>query len=501
MPISRRRVVEAGITAGLAGGFLSFPASVVFAESRTRFSATSAQGKAMLAKYATAVGAMMDAGIYPTSDARSWNSQWYTHWVPPAIAWDQALAAKTKLVDTAFTGKPPDDPARLLAEAMWNSCQSHGRNPADPLFFQRTFFCVWHRYFVYYFENIVRAVLKDDTFTLPYWDYLAGSVDDLKIPEEFRDPSSPLYRADRNDWVNKGERIDRNNPGTLNLNALAEPDYIDAPNGAVGFCPLLDSNPHGLVHSYVGTPTNMGRVPFAASDPVFWVHHCNIDRLWETWSRMPGKTPPTWPDRHFAFADGAAKAVDVVASGAARTADLKYEYATYARTAGPVATSSRRRSPSGQVTRASASRPVTLGSERVRNALVTADLPIATAPRGGAKPFAASSAASQLYLVLGGVTAPPDAASTYNVFLDLSDAAAQPGPTHPNYVGTLHFFGSSADGGHDGTGHDFAFNVTAKVRALIAQKALDASPNVTFVRHGPAESSPPTVAQMYLVER
>jgi tyrosinase len=29
----------------------------------------------------------------------------------------------------------------------------------------------------------------------------------------------------------------------------------------------------------------MGTVPFAAQDPIFWMHHCNIDRLWVIWNQ------------------------------------------------------------------------------------------------------------------------------------------------------------------------------------------------------------------------
>src|SRR5262249_47053655 len=158
-------------------------------------------------------------------------------------------------------------------------------------------FCNWHRHYVYLFEDIIRGVLNDNTFTLPYWNYLSGNVSDLSIPALFRDSTSPLFVADRNPWVNNGERIDKQNPGSLNLDALKEPTYIDAPNGDIGFCPVLDGNPHGLVHVYVGTRTNMGRIPFAANDPIFWLHHCNIDRLWESWNRAAGHVNPNWAAR------------------------------------------------------------------------------------------------------------------------------------------------------------------------------------------------------------
>src|SRR4029450_2483328 len=146
--------------------------------------------QALPAKDATAVGLTMDATKYPPNDPRSWTFQWYTHWVPGAISWPQAPIDKTTAINKAFAGKPANDPGRLLAQAMWDDCQAHSTNPGDPNFFQEMYFCVWDRFYVYYFEQIIRAVLNDATFTLPYWNYLSGQVSDLSIPPEFRDTAS-----------------------------------------------------------------------------------------------------------------------------------------------------------------------------------------------------------------------------------------------------------------------------------------------------------------------
>ncbi|KAK8872485.1 tyrosinase domain protein [Apiospora arundinis] len=46
---------------------------------------------------------------------------------------------------------------------------------------------------------------------------------------------------------------------------------------------------HNSVHNYIGDDTSgslyghMGSIPVAAFDPVFWLHHCNIDRLLHLW--------------------------------------------------------------------------------------------------------------------------------------------------------------------------------------------------------------------------
>jgi tyrosinase len=507
MPLSRRSLLQAGVTAGVSALALPWTrdaaAQPVARALRTRYNVKTPKGKQMLAKYATAVGLMMDATKFPPSDPRSWTFQWYTHWVPGDISWPQAAVDKKNAIDKAFAGKPANDPGRLLAQAMWDDCQAHSTNPGDPNFFQEMYFCVWHRFYVYYFEQIIRAVLNDASFTLPYWNYLSGQVSDLSLPPEFRDTASPLFRPNRNAWVNAGERIDKFNPGVLNLDALDETLYIDSPDGGQGFCPILDGNPHGLVHVLIGGPQNMGAVPTAAGDPIFWVHHCNIDRLWESWNRIPNRTNPVWPSRVFPFADGQGAAVSALPAKANRTALLQYKYDRYATapagSVGPSAPPTLTASPqaASRVTRAFAPEPVTLGART--SVSLTPPASAAVLGTAGPGPMRVGSG-RRLYLVLGGLSAPADATATYNVFLGLPDGAADPGPGDPHYVGTLHFFGAAGHGAHAPSSHRISFNLTKKMDALSAAGALSATPNVTLVRRGDPESTPPTVAQVFLVE-
>ncbi|NER45216.1 MAG: tyrosinase family protein [Symploca sp. SIO1A3] len=49
-------------------------------------------------------------------------------------------------------------------------------------------------------------------------------------------------------------------------------------------------NPHNAIHGWVGGV--MGIVSYAAYDPIFWAHHCNIDRLFAEWQAAhPNITP------------------------------------------------------------------------------------------------------------------------------------------------------------------------------------------------------------------
>ena len=132
---------------------------------------------------------------------------------------------------------------RAFAEAVWNGCQAHPYNPSDPEQYQQWYFLPWHRLMLSQFEGVIREVLHDEDFTLPYWNPVTGNPDDLVVPAVFRDPGSTLYNGTRWPWVNGGERIDTLWKDWLSLDCLNEKLYIDSPTGSLGFNPRLDSEP------------------------------------------------------------------------------------------------------------------------------------------------------------------------------------------------------------------------------------------------------------------
>ena len=108
--------------------------------------------------------------------------------------------------------------------------------------------------------------------------------------------------------MNGGQPIDKFAPGALATTALKQGTYL--PSGALqGFNRALDRGLHGNVHGLTGDGQNMGSVPWAARDPVFWMHHCNIDRLWASWNKNGGGNPGgSWLTQTFVFADRTAAA-------------------------------------------------------------------------------------------------------------------------------------------------------------------------------------------------
>jgi hypothetical protein len=287
-----------------------------------RYNVNSPEGQVMLAKYAKAVEIMK---TLPDSDQHSWTWWWYTHWIKgyPAALWDLSMKKKAEVIATLPKEVQAD------AEAVWDGCQAHATNPSDPEQFQQWFFLPWHRLMLVQFEGVIREVLHDEDFTLPYWNPITGNEADLVVPAVFRDPGSPLYDGTRWFWVNGGEKIDKPFVGWLSLDALNEKFYIDGPNGNLGFNPRLDINPHFFTH--VGLGGDMADFSTVGADPMFYLHHANIDRLWESWNRLGNKNPtdPRYLNRKFSYGDRSGKRADLPVSMTDRTAPLGYEYDSY----------------------------------------------------------------------------------------------------------------------------------------------------------------------------
>jgi N-acetylneuraminic acid mutarotase len=287
-----------------------------------RYNVNSPEGQVMLAKYARAIEIMQEL---PEYDQHSWKWWWYTHWVKgyPAALWDLSKKKKAEVIASL----PPE--YRADAEAVWNGCQAHPYNPADPEQYQQWYFLPWHRLMLAQFEGVIREVLHDEDFALPYWNPITGNPDDLIVPAVFRVPGTTLYNGTRWFWVNGGERIDTLYRDWINLDALNEKFYIDSPDGNLGFNPRLDQNPHFFTHFALGG--DMAEFSTVGGDPMFYLHHANIDRLWESWNRL-GNTNPTDPkylNRKFSYGDRSGKRVDLPVSASDRTALLGYEYESY----------------------------------------------------------------------------------------------------------------------------------------------------------------------------
>lgn len=73
---------------------------------------------------------------------------------------------------------------------------------------------------------------------------------------------------------------------------LVEGDFTDGPSGS------LEGSLHADYHNLIGGGGHMEDGGFAAFDPVFWFHHCNIDRYFALW-QLANPEDPKHPERWF----------------------------------------------------------------------------------------------------------------------------------------------------------------------------------------------------------
>jgi len=259
--------------------------------------------------YAKGVGAMMSRAL---NDRNSW-------WFFAAIH-GQYLPG-TSNAEAQFPGwqaippapRVPTTPLPTQADmnTFWDQCQH-----------QSWFFPPWHRGYLIALEAQIRQAViglgGPATWALPYWNYL-GPDSQYEIPPAFTQATlpdgttpNPLFVAARYGPNNNGNIFIPVPPVSL---ACMSNDLYTGSNAATprpgfggpqtGFSHNgnvsgnLESNPHNQVHVDVGgnapdgaTWGLMSDPGIAALDPVFYLHHSNIDRMWAQWN-TDGNINPT----------------------------------------------------------------------------------------------------------------------------------------------------------------------------------------------------------------
>ena len=178
-------------------------------------------------------------------------------------------------------------------------------------------FIAWHTPYVYQFELLLNKYNKStnkEYITLPYLDLTDYSVD-----FSFLNLEKITIRYDKNDITidnplasayyykdNVKTKTTRNgflNPKTENdkmkldvvkkqlNNTLYASTYEEFSSHPVSYVktgliteytPL--ETPHNSLHDIIGgTDGNMSDISISAFDPLFWLHHCNMDRFFYTW--------------------------------------------------------------------------------------------------------------------------------------------------------------------------------------------------------------------------
>jgi tyrosinase len=476
--LSRRIVIGTGAAAAAASA-IPLPewlGGTAQASTYVRYEASTTNGQAMLAKYQTAVAHMK---LLSKGDPCSWIFQAYTHWIEGAIS----FASKPGQVASLPSAQ------QALANAMWDTCQNHGGQTSEDMFLP------WHRLYVYYLERICRHVLGDSTFTLPYWNYNAAATN--MLPGMFRTPANTgnsLWYQNRNPNSNAGGGM-----ASLTLSCLSQSAYS-------GFSQAIDNNPHGQLHVDVGNNLGMGNVPYAALDPIFYLHHCNIDRLWASWNAAGRANPTTssWTNQTFTFADpGYAGCTQVTGKvgDVTNIANLGYSYDRLEPVLGHII-----RWPflalETNLLLLKGPGPVELG---VRGAQVLLSAPRVVPGREKIELFnqrlTLLKEDKRIYLLVDGLMADRQPGVSYDVYLDPAERASGKHDA-AHLAGTINFFGAvMPEGARKMSKPQFSFDVTDILRGLSRLGPLGERVTVSVVPHGqPAENAKTMVEGISFVE-
>jgi len=381
---------------------------------------------------------------------------------------DQTLSAYAAAVDV-MQQRPDSDPTSWTFQAA-----IHGTLDTNPMPGQNQcqhatwFFVSWHRMFLYYFERIVRAAVLaaggPQDWALPYWNYELGGPA-AAIPAAFRSPTTggqanPLYVAQRAPGVNAGHAL--HPQVTTSQHALSTGAFIGAAEFGGGPTPVLfqqfngptgqlEAAPHNAVHDAVGGGTGwMGDPDQAAQDPIFWLHHANIDRLWALWVRNGHADPtdPKWAGQSFSFFDEKGDQVSMTASQVLDTVvDLGYTYDQFVSAPTPPGPSTPAGGPppaaAAQISESLSQPPELVGgaSEPVRLSGDSAEVQIALDQRAvqGASGGGAG-APSRVLLEIDNIDAERHPGTVYGVYVNLP-AGASSEQEAEHHVGNLSFFG------------------------------------------------------------
>jgi tyrosinase len=160
------------------------------------------------------------------------------------------------------------------------------------------FFLPWHRGYLSWLELYLKQNADDPTITIPYWDWSSEKSRSEGIPMAYKqekmpnsDPN-PLFKFHINvpsARLNRDTMRDPGDPSTLPTDEQIQ-DIIHNDNDFDDF--LLDlQEVHDNIHGWVGGQGgDMGNVGTAAYDPIFYAHHCMIDRIWYLWQLEHGPT-------------------------------------------------------------------------------------------------------------------------------------------------------------------------------------------------------------------
>jgi len=153
-------------------------------------------------------------------------------------------------------------------------------------------FLPWHRTYLLDLERELQLI--DPSVTLPYWrfdhpapniftlDFL-GASDQLGTVAFSATNPLQFWKTDGIQGINRRPFF---NTGGAPPGLLSEVQTLGI-GTQYSLFRMMEGNPHGSAHTSFGG--SISSIPSAARDPLFFLLHCNVDRLWAKWQKQNGR--------------------------------------------------------------------------------------------------------------------------------------------------------------------------------------------------------------------
>ncbi|MFN0130077.1 MAG: tyrosinase family protein [Verrucomicrobiales bacterium] len=153
-------------------------------------------------------------------------------------------------------------------------------------------FLPWHRTYILDLERELQAI--DPSVALPYWrfdqpapniftrDFLGVANNNGTVQFSATNPLR-FWRTDGVQGINRRPFFDTTAapPG---IRTEAQTLTLGGASNLYRMFRSLEGNPHGSAHTSFGGL--ISSIPTAARDPLFFLLHCNVDRLWAKWQQQ-----------------------------------------------------------------------------------------------------------------------------------------------------------------------------------------------------------------------
>jgi tyrosinase len=267
-----------------------------------------------------------------------------------------------------------------------------------------------------------------------------------------------------------------NTDNYLSFASTKTPSHNAQPDGSTKFS-TLEGLPHNKVHNYIGGVGPLDPGPYgnmtnflSPIDPIFFLHHSNMDRLWDVWTRkqkrlnlpyLPtGDDLKTLSDEPFLFyADGKGGYVGPSKAGDYLSTDVfEYDYAPGF----------------GEDIVKPAATPAPQARAPIFEGAVTANVGSVAIPGAAIQSHLADAQPRPL---MAQITLPrPGALSTardFDVLVNAPAGVAQVAADSPYYAGTISFFGAMMPGMTMAMNATFAVPLPRKPQAFAALGAAN----------------------------